>query len=138
MSWVIGVEWDPFATAASDAANEGESAYRGEFFENTPEATPTEVWLAEMLDHLAELEAGRGVTMPMSFVNWPTTDPLIHPDEPLEREDSTTTTSNRPRRGRAATTPAITPIPTTRTFSGTRTALPGSSWTARTTTTPDT
>ena len=87
MSWVIGVEWDPFATAASDVANEGEPAYRGEFFENTPEATPTEVWLAEMLDHLAELEAGRGVTMPMSFVNWPTTDPLVHPDEPLERED---------------------------------------------------
>jgi len=45
------------------------------------------VWLAEMLDHLAELEAGRGVTMPLTFVNWPTTDPLHHPDEPLEGED---------------------------------------------------
>ncbi len=87
MSWVIGVEWDPFATSASDTANAGEPAYRGDYFENTADASPTEVWLAEMLDHLAELEAGHGVTMPVTFVNWPTTDPLHHPDEPMEGED---------------------------------------------------
>jgi hypothetical protein len=87
LSWVIGVEWDPFATEASDVANEGRPVFSGEYFENTPDASPTEVWLAEMLDLLAGLEAGRGVTMPVSFVNWPTTDPLVHPDEPLERED---------------------------------------------------
>jgi len=87
MSWAIGVEWDPFATSASDIANAGTPAFRGEYFENTTDASPTEVWLAEMLDHLAELEAGRGVTMPLTFVNWPTTDPLHHPDEPLEGED---------------------------------------------------
>ena len=87
MSWVVGVEWDPFATSESDIANEGRPAYRGDYFESTADASPTEVWLAEMLDHLAELEAGHGVTMPVTFVNWPTTDPLRHPDEPLERED---------------------------------------------------
>jgi len=87
MSWAIGVEWDPFATSASDIANAGKPAFRGDYFENTTDASPTEVWLAEMLDHLAELEAGHGVTMPLTFVNWPTTDPLLHPDEPLEREE---------------------------------------------------
>ena len=87
MSWAMGVEWDPFATNASDIANAGRAPYRGEFFENDDVASPTEVWLAEMLDHLAALEAVRGVTMPLTFVNWPTTDPLSHPDEPLERED---------------------------------------------------
>ena len=87
MSWAIGVEWDPFATSASDIANSGTPAYRGTYFENTTGASPTEVWLAEMLDHLAEFEAERGVTMPLTFVNWPTTDPLHHPDEPLEREE---------------------------------------------------
>ncbi len=87
MSWVIGVEWDPFATNGSDIANAGEATFHGTYFENTGDASPTEVWLAEMLDLLAGLEAGRGVTMPVSFVNWPTTDPLVHPDEPLERED---------------------------------------------------
>jgi hypothetical protein len=79
MSWAIGVEWDPFATKASDVANAGLSPYAGEYL--------TAVWLAEMLDHLAALEVERGVTMPLTFVNWPTTDPLVHPDEPLERED---------------------------------------------------
>ena len=87
MSWVMGVEWDPFATYESDLANAGRATYHGEYFENTPDASPTEVWLAEMLDLLAGLEAAHGVTMPVSFVNWPTTDPLVHPDEPLERED---------------------------------------------------
>ena len=88
MSWAIGVEWDPFATEASDVANEGKPAYRGDYFESTADASATEVWLAEMLDHLAGLEAARGTTMPLTFVNWPTTDPLVHPSEPLEREDS--------------------------------------------------
>ncbi len=87
MSWAIGVELDPFATSASDIANAGLAPYRGDYFENTSDASPTEVWLAEMLDHLAGLEAERRVTMPLTFVNWPTTDPLIHPDEPLEYED---------------------------------------------------
>ncbi len=87
MSWAIGVEWDPYATRASDVANAGVTPHAGEFFENTPDASPTEVWLAEMLDHLAGLEAERGVTMPLTFVNWPTTDPLVHPKEPLESED---------------------------------------------------
>ena len=88
MSWAIGVEWDPFATLASDIANSDMPAYRGVYFENTTDASPTEVWLAEMLDHLAELEAERGLAMPLTFVNWPTTDPLHHPDEPLEREEA--------------------------------------------------
>jgi hypothetical protein len=86
MSWAIGIEWDPFATSASDTANSGTPAYRGTYFENTTGASPTEVWLAEMLDHLAELEAERGVTMPLTFVNWPTTDPLRHPDEVPEED----------------------------------------------------
>ncbi|MFA9564512.1 MAG: hypothetical protein ACERLM_07395 [Acidimicrobiales bacterium] len=25
--------------------------------------------------------------MPLTFSNWPTTDPLVHPTEPLETED---------------------------------------------------
>jgi hypothetical protein len=43
--------------------------------------------MAMMLDHVATVEASYGVTMPLAFVNWVTTDPLAHPEEPLERED---------------------------------------------------
>jgi hypothetical protein len=39
------------------------------------------------MDELAGLQAGRGYSQPIAFVNWPTTDPLRHPDEPLAQED---------------------------------------------------
>ena len=47
-----------------------------------------------MLDHLAGRLAGHGVVMPLSFVNWPTTDPLDHPDEPLIEEDQVGVNAN--------------------------------------------
>ena len=85
--WVVGVELDPSATLASDERNVSRPLVAGTYFANTPDATPTERWLAEMLDHLAGLEAGAGRTEPIAFVNWPTDDPLRHPEEPLDRED---------------------------------------------------
>lgn len=87
VSWLVGVEWDPRIVTASDATNAGVPPFEGMYFESSEDATPTETWLATMLDHLAGLEAARGHTMPIAFVNWPTTDPLEHPDEPLPTED---------------------------------------------------
>jgi hypothetical protein len=87
VAWVIGIELDPVVTFASDRANTGMEPYAGSYFRNTDDPTPTEVWLARAMDHLASLEWDRGVTMPIAFVNWPTTDPLVHPDEPLVEED---------------------------------------------------
>ena len=86
-SWSVGVEWDPPTTLASDQKNAGIALYEGTYITNNKEASPTEVWIAEMLDHLAAGLTTRGLTMPLSFVNWPTTDPLSHPDEPLPEED---------------------------------------------------
>lgn len=85
--WVVGVELDPTATAASDKRNASRPLVKGTYFTNTPDATPTERWLAEMTNHVAALEATAGRTLPIAFVNWPTTDPLRHPDEPLSTED---------------------------------------------------
>jgi len=86
-SWALGVEWDPNATVASDRANDGRAGFDGEYFENRGEPSSTEVWIAEMLDHLAGGLVDRGLSMPMTFVNWPTADPLVHPAEPLPEED---------------------------------------------------
>ncbi|GAA0794875.1 hypothetical protein [Spirilliplanes yamanashiensis] len=85
--WIVGVEWDPAGTAASDRKNRRQPQYAGAYFGATPDATPTERWLAARMDELAELEAGRDRGAPIAFVNWPTTDPLRHPDEPLSSED---------------------------------------------------
>ena len=85
--WIIGVEWDPFGVHLTDKANRSAPAIRGRFFRSTSDATPTERWLARYMDRLATLEAKHGVSMPLAFANWPTTDPLRHPTEPLDRED---------------------------------------------------
>ena len=88
VSWVVGVEWEPLATARTDALAPGSAPYEpGRFFRATDDATNTERWLARHLDALAAAEHERGVSVPIAFVNWPTTDPLEHPEEPLPEED---------------------------------------------------
>ncbi len=86
ISWIVGVELDPFIVVESDEANRGQS-FIGDHILATDDASPTEVWLAEGMDLVAELQAERGRLVPMAFVNWPSTDPLEHPDEPLDSED---------------------------------------------------
>jgi hypothetical protein len=87
LGWLIGVEFDPTATAASDRRNAARPLTRGTYFRNTADATPTERWLAARMDELAGYQADRGLSTPIAFVNWPTTDPLRHPEEPLPTED---------------------------------------------------
>ncbi len=86
-AWIIGVEWDPPATVDNDQANEGKPPFVGEYFEASEDATPTEIWIAGAANHTASELADRGVAVPIAFANWPTTDPLVHPDEPLGSED---------------------------------------------------
>ena len=85
--WILGVEMDPLTTHASNVSNAGQPPYAGSFFRSSPEANPTEVWFAEMLDVLATEMHDRHLHVPVAFTNWPTTDPLRHPDEPVESED---------------------------------------------------
>jgi len=85
--WIIGVEWDPHGVELTDRSNRSAPQVRGRYFRSTAAATPTERWLARHLDRLAELELAHGVSMPLAFTNWPTTDPLSHPTEPLPQED---------------------------------------------------
>ena len=87
LGWLVGVEWDPFATARTDAQGAGQPMHEGTYFANTADSTPTERWIAARMDEVATAEAERGVSVPVAMVNWPTTDPLRHPDEPLARED---------------------------------------------------
>ncbi len=87
LGWVIGVEWDPEATLRTDQEHADAPAIEGQFFRSTKEATPSERWMAKHMNALAEIQARNGYSMPIAFVNWPTTDPLSHPDEPHPAED---------------------------------------------------
>jgi hypothetical protein len=86
-AWIVGVEWDPSAAAGTDAANPSAPAVTGRFFRSTVDASPTERWIAARLEELATAQSRHGRSMPIAFTNWPTTDPLRHPEEPLEEED---------------------------------------------------
>jgi hypothetical protein len=86
-AWIVGVEWDPEATDRTDRAHPDAPAVHGRYFRSTAEATPTERWLAAHLEELATVEARAGTSVPIAFANWPTTDPLVHPAEPLPKED---------------------------------------------------
>lgn len=86
-AWIVGVEWDPEASVASDGKNADRPAHKGRYFSSSPDATPTERWIAARMDELAGYEAGSGACVPIALANWPTADPLRHPEEPLERED---------------------------------------------------
>ncbi|HYO85960.1 MAG TPA: hypothetical protein VES01_05820 [Dermatophilaceae bacterium] len=93
-AWIVGVEWDPVATAASDRRNARAPAVAGRFFASAPRATPTERWLVARLDELATAEARSGVSLPIAAVNWPTADPLRHPQEHNSLEDLVTVDAN--------------------------------------------
>ena len=89
-AWIVGSELDPFGVSRTDQTHAGAEPYTGQYFRavagETP-VTPTESWIAERLDRLATQEVARGRSLPVAFVNWPTTDPFDHPVEANPSED---------------------------------------------------
>ena len=86
-SWIIGVEWDPDGVVRTNEAAASAPYTAGRYFAATDDASPTERWIATHMDEVAALEAERGTSVPVAMANWPTVDPLEHPDEPLAEED---------------------------------------------------
>jgi hypothetical protein len=90
LAWSPGIEWDPGAVEKTNDLNAGRPAYNGRYIDARGDANPMESWIASMLDHVATLDARKGWSRPMTFTNWLTADPLDHPEEPIEHEDSVT------------------------------------------------
>ena len=95
MGWIAGAEMDPPAVHESDRLNAKEPAFGGRYFSSASGASPTERWYAARLDTLAGALTATGTVSPLAFVNWPTTDPLRHPSEPIENEDLVNLDANR-------------------------------------------
>ena len=87
LGWIVGTEWFAPAVKKTNDINEGMEPFSGEFFRATPDANPFENWCASMLERLAEEEMQYGWQHPVAISNWPTTDPLKHPDEANPQED---------------------------------------------------
>ena len=88
IGWLLGVEWESDFVIGTNRANPNYPNYTGTYL-GSISASPFEVFLAEVGDRVASYEINRwGQSRPISFVNWPSTDPLTHPDEPSTREDA--------------------------------------------------
>jgi hypothetical protein len=84
LAWVFGTEWYPFTVNVTDNGSaKGLPPYQGTYLSATATASPFESWLARHMDDLLKLDASfGGWQRPVSFTNWVTTDPIVHPLEP--------------------------------------------------------
>ncbi len=95
IGWILGIEWDPNFVINTNNENIGLEAYLGDYLYSTVEANPFEIFLTEVGDRIIQYEVEKYQFMrPLSFVNWPTTDHLSHPNEPDLKEDAVSVNMN--------------------------------------------
>lgn len=83
VGYLLGREWEPNAVFLTNQKNKIHH-FNGNFI-TIHEATPMEVWLAQMLDYTVQYETQRYLRQhPVSFINWLTLDPMYHNYEFIE------------------------------------------------------
>jgi hypothetical protein len=75
-------EWEACAVKSFNESRERRpESHEGEFL-SLREGTPFEAWITRISDYLQAYEYGiYGASHPVTVVNWPTLDPLVHPSE---------------------------------------------------------
>ncbi|WP_226617948.1 hypothetical protein [Cytobacillus firmus] len=98
LGFMVGIEWDPEAVKGTNDKHKGLQQFSGEYFQ-TADASPFEIWLAEMMDYAVNYETSSYEWQhSMSFTNWVTTDLLEHPSEPSVKEDMVSVNPNHIKR----------------------------------------
>ncbi|MDR6879350.1 hypothetical protein [Bacillus sp. 3255] len=94
LGWVLGIEWDPKIVVETNQKHQGMPDFNGRYF-RTEQASPFEAWLASTMDEISVYESDHyHWQRPTSFTNWPTTDMIEHPSEPLMEEDMVSVNPN--------------------------------------------
>lgn len=87
LGYILGIEWDPEFVVTTNAKNKDKINYNGEYL-YSKNASPFENFLCEIGDYCIDYETKNySMQKLVSFTNWPTTDMLSHPNEPLPNED---------------------------------------------------
>lgn len=82
IGWILGIEWEAELVIGTNEANPGQTAFQGTYI-YTENASPFEVFLARAAETAVAYETEHyGEQRPVALSNWPTTDPLEHPNEP--------------------------------------------------------
>jgi len=90
IGWILGIEWYPDFIDGTNNKNPQKNSYSGEYlFAN--KAPAFECFMAEVGNEVIKYETEKYKTQrPLAFSNWATTDTLKHPNEPSDKEDSST------------------------------------------------
>ncbi len=88
LAYIIGREVYPEEILTTDENHTQTTSFSGNHFSIT-DATASEVWFTEKLDHLVSYEyLNYNTQRPVSASSWPTLDPLTHPEETSSYEDT--------------------------------------------------
>lgn len=79
--FLLGQPWLSHVVTANNQFHPDITNYQGTYVE-VPSGSPTEVFLAQMINYTAEYEETKyNWQHPVAFLNWPTLDPMRHPTE---------------------------------------------------------
>lgn len=88
VGYVLGLEWPADFVITTNDNHKGKT-YRGDYLYTSKNASPFEAFLATVGDELISYETKRyNAQTPIAFLNWSTTDPLEHTNEPFDEEDA--------------------------------------------------
>lgn len=88
IGYIIGREIHPPEVLHTNSEHRDVTSYSGNYL-SIESASPSEAWIVERMDHLLTFEMNEYNTQrPISASSWPTLDPLEHPFEENEYEDS--------------------------------------------------
>ena len=85
LGWIIGIEMDPEFIAGTNAAHPDMTGYDGKYLRtaNKSDISAFDTFQCRLADEIIAYEADNyQMIRPVSWINWPTTDPLSHPVEP--------------------------------------------------------
>ena len=85
--WILGIETEAYLVDGTNKAHPEMTNFDGKYV-YAKDVSPFEVFIAQMKELAISYETEHyQMQRPVAFSNWPTTDPLKHPNEPFENED---------------------------------------------------
>ena len=88
IGWILGIECEAHLVEGTNLAHPEMTSFVGEYV-YAKDVSPFEVFIAQMKELAISYETENyRMQRPVAFSNWPTTDPLKHPNEPSLQEDS--------------------------------------------------
>ncbi|TVR31137.1 MAG: T9SS C-terminal target domain-containing protein [Balneolaceae bacterium] len=87
IGYIIGREIHPTEIITTNETHPSFTSHNGTYL-SIENASPSESWLVERMDHLLSIEMDRyGTQRPVSVSSWPTLDPIEHPFEEHSSEE---------------------------------------------------